>query len=111
MPSSLWSSVEDQREDGGPGEGQGILIQTRNHDFLSQEESAEVEKKKASWREVPENLAGCLGMQNEELGWNPERRLSAYGYLRNWTLRSFCQIECGEETGLAVEMGTLDQTR
>lgn len=50
-------------------------------------------------------------MQNEELGWNPERRLSAYGYLRNWTLRSFCQIECGEETGLAVEMGTLDQTR
>lgn len=81
--SSLWSSVEDQREDGGLGKGQGILIQIRNHDFLSQEESVEVEEKKTNWREVPENLAGCLGVQNEGLGWNPERRLSAYGCLHN----------------------------
>lgn len=83
MSSSLWSSVEDQREDGGLGEGQGILIQTRNHDFLSQEESVEVEKKKTNRGEVRENLAGCLGVQNEGLGWNPERRLSAFGCLRN----------------------------
>lgn len=66
MSSSLWSSVEDRREDGGLGEGQDILIQIRNNAFLSQEESVEVEKEKTNWREVPENLAGCLGVQNEE---------------------------------------------